>query len=300
MNPDDFASMDSLDFVNPYLYRYKKRNFLVKDKMRPKDLDELQHFEIQPTDIFLVTYPKSGTQWMQQILVKIMDAADPDWVEDANNRVRIPWLEERAVDDPYRERPAPRIFGSHLPPDMLPHGVKDKQIKIVYVWRNPKDVLVSLYHFAHSWVLLEQPQSFDEFFQQFLDGDVYMGSWFDQVGEYCAVRDQLNIHFVQYESMLKDLRGEVVKLCAFLEKDLTDEAIDNVVKMSTFKNMKTDPKANYKDFSETNRYKKETMRKGMAGDWKNHFTVAQNERFDRVFKEKMSDFPLTCIWEVKQ
>lgn len=52
--------MDSLDFVNPYLYRYKKRNFLVKDKMRPKDLDELQHFEIQPTDIFLVTYPKSG------------------------------------------------------------------------------------------------------------------------------------------------------------------------------------------------------------------------------------------------
>lgn len=68
---------------------------------------------------------------MQQILVKIMDAADPDWVEDANNRVRIPWLEERAVDDPYRERPAPRIFGSHLPPDMLPHGVKDKQIKVM-------------------------------------------------------------------------------------------------------------------------------------------------------------------------
>lgn len=36
--------------------------------------------------------------------------------------------------------------------------------------RNPKDVLVSLYHFAHSWVLMESPTSFEEFFHQFMDG----------------------------------------------------------------------------------------------------------------------------------
>ena len=32
---------------------------------------------------------------------------------------------------------------------------------------------------------------------------VYMGSWFDHVREYCAARDELDIHFVQYEQMLK-------------------------------------------------------------------------------------------------
>lgn len=62
----------------------------------------------------------------------------------------------------------------------------------------------------------------------------------------------------------QDLRGEIVKLCAFLEKDLTDEAIDHVAQMSTFKNMKTEPKANYKDLIETDRYKSETMRKGVV------------------------------------
>lgn len=30
---------------------------------------------------------------------------------------------------------------------------------------------MSFYHFAHSWVLLDAPQSFEDFFQQFLDGD---------------------------------------------------------------------------------------------------------------------------------
>ncbi|KAM6922877.1 amine sulfotransferase-like [Lycodopsis pacificus] len=292
--------MDSLDLVSPYLFRHNRRNFLVKDELRPTDLDALQHVETRPTDIFLVTYPKSGTAWMKQILVQIMDAAHPESAEDATNRTRVPWLEERTADNPSRGRPDPRIFGSHLPPEMLPQGVKAKQIKVVYVWRNPKDILVSLYHFAQSWVLLETPQSFEEFFQQFLDGDVYMGSWFDHIQDYHKARDQLNIYFVQYENMLKDLRGEVVKLCAFLGRDLTDEAIEHVVEMSTFKSMKTNPKANYKDLVETNRYKTETMRKGIAGDWKNVFTVAQNEHFDNVFKEKMNNLPLTCLWEIKE
>ena len=30
-----------------------------------------------------------------------------------------------------------------------------------------------------------------------------MGSWFDHVSEYSAARNQLNIHFMQYENMLK-------------------------------------------------------------------------------------------------
>ena len=68
---------------------------------------------------------------MQQILVQIMDAAHPGWEEDATNRVRVPWLEGKSVDNAFRERPDPRVFCSHLPPDMLPTDVKAKRIKVI-------------------------------------------------------------------------------------------------------------------------------------------------------------------------
>lgn len=54
-----------------------------------------------------------------------------------------------------------------------------------------------------------------------------------------------------------------MKICAFLGENLSDEAIDHVVEMSVFKNMKTNPKANYKDLVETKLYLGETMRKGL-------------------------------------
>ncbi|KAI9543891.1 hypothetical protein NQZ68_004939 [Dissostichus eleginoides] len=292
--------MDSLSLLSPYLFSYKGRNFTVQEGLKPKDLDALQHVDVRPSDIYMITYPKSGTIWMQQILVKITDAVYPHQEEDATNRLRFPWLEGCVVDSFQGQRPDPRLCRTHLPPDMLPIGVKAKRVKVVYVMRNTKDVLVSLYHFAHSWKMLETPKSFEAFFQDFIDGKAFMGSWFDHVREYENEKDKMDIHFVKYEDMLKDLRGEVVKLCDFLGKDLTDEAIDHVVEMSTFQNMKTNPKANYKDLVEKQRYSSPTMRKGAAGDWKNFFTVAQNEYFDRVFEEKMSDLPLSFNWEIKQ
>ncbi|XP_032071467.1 amine sulfotransferase-like [Thamnophis elegans] len=284
-----------------FLYKYKGLYFIT-GMSSTEDLDSLDSFEIRDDDIFVITYPKSGTVWTQNIVSLITYEGHRDGTENITLIDRAPWLEYNIFHVDLPNRPSPRVICSHLPYYLVPKGLRKRRAKIIYVLRNPKDVLVSSYHFHKISDKMETPKDFDTFFEKFLAGKVVCSSWLDHIEGWSAHKGDFNILFLSYEEMKKDLRSSVLKICNFLGREITEKEVDEVVYQATFDNMKVDSRVNYTlmppeivDFS-----KGSFLRKGTVGDWKNHMTVAQSERFDRVFKERMEKLPFKFCWDIQE
>ncbi|KAJ1125264.1 hypothetical protein NDU88_003697 [Pleurodeles waltl] len=88
----------------------------------------------------------------------------------------------------------------------------------------------------------------------------------------------------------QDPRREVLKLLRFLEREVSDEVLEKILHYTSFQEMKSNPMANYRTIPDElmDQNVSPFMRKGITGDWKNMFTVAQNEKFDEDYVRKMS------------
>ncbi|XP_056422375.1 amine sulfotransferase-like isoform X2 [Hyla sarda] len=289
--------------LNYFCYKHKGIYF-ESSVTSPEVIDAIEHMEIRDGDVFLVTFPKSGTVWTQQILSLIFNEGHRNGTEQIENLDRMPWIEynlnSKNVD--VTSRPSPRLFTSHLPHYLMPRDLKFRMGKIIYVCRNPKDVLVSFYYLYKMFSNLKSTVNWETFIELFISGRVLGGSWFDHVRGWYTHKEDFNILFVTFEEMKKDLRSAVKKICTFVGVNLDEREIDTVVEKATFKNMKDDPLSNYTFLSEdlVDRNKGNFLRKGIVGDWKNMMTVAQSEMFDKVYKEKMGDLPIKFSWDLNE
>lgn len=251
------------------------------------DMDLIEkEFVVKDGDVFIVTYPRSGTTWTEQMVHLLVNKG-----EQGEQRLTdaVPWLETL----PHRPNgmikfletmPQRRLFTSHLPYPLMPH-IDNTTAKIVYVARNPKDVAISTYFHNQSKGGYEG--SWEEHFQIFLHGDVGFGSYFDHILPWWqASQNDKNILFLKYEDMKHDHAGNVAKLASFLDLEADSQLIETVVRLSSFQSMTSNETTNF-EWIPQKADKPKHFRKGDIGDWRNHFSVEQSQQMDDLFMKKM-------------
>uniref|UniRef100_A0A8C5QPM1 Sulfotransferase n=1 Tax=Leptobrachium leishanense TaxID=445787 RepID=A0A8C5QPM1_9ANUR len=269
---------------------------------KKEHIDYLLNFKIRDDDVFVVTYPKSGTIWTQHILSLIYSKGYRNGTENVTSENIVQCLELNRLNNDPAARPSPRLFTTHLPYSLVPQDLTKKG-KVIYVTRNPKDVMTSMYHFI-DLVSFKMKPNFETFMEIFLAGHYYPCLWFDHVREWYNNKKDLNILYITYEDMILDLRSVVKQICTFLGRELDDTSLDIVAEKATFKEMTKDTRANKNSISDTYSFfdssKGKFMRKGTIGDWKNEMTVRQSERFDALFMEQMRDLQINLIWDIPE
>ncbi|GIY02107.1 sulfotransferase 1C2 [Caerostris extrusa] len=130
-------------------------------------------YKPRPDDLFIVTYPKCGTTWVQNIVACIF--RDGKSFESAMEFLTdTPFLELTGAATAEKMK-RPGAIKVHLPFHLTPWS---PQAKYIFVARNPKDCCVSFYHHTVGTPCYHFVNGeFDDYFELFIDGKVDFGDY---------------------------------------------------------------------------------------------------------------------------
>ncbi|KAG8079795.1 hypothetical protein GUJ93_ZPchr0007g4236 [Zizania palustris] len=292
-----------------FLVRRLYKGFWLLEPYVPGILAFQCRFTPRPDDVFLTSYPKCGTTWLKALAFAAMarDAYPPNATDHPLRRLNphacVPFMEEiysKRREAKLEGLPSPRLLNTHIAYSLLPETVTtDGCCKVVYIYRDPKDMVVSLYHFHRR---LQPDLSFADMFDSVLDGTVPNGPVWDHVLGYwhASVARPDRVLFLKYEDLLQNTDEHVRKLAEFMGRPFSaaEEAagiVASIVDLCSFDKMKN-LEVN-KTGAIVGKFKSIAhdafFRKGITGDWVNHMSPKMASRLDEIFSDKLRGTVLT-------
>lgn len=256
-----------------------------------KIADKIREFQVRPDDVWVVAFPRSGTTWVQEIVYLLMSDLNFDGSRSTLLDDRFPHLEwlypsTKRID----AWQSSRLIKSNLPLTLLPQTLRQQKPKIIYLARNPNDVIVSNYYYSKMiYPITKFDGNFEDFFDMFLDHNVLYGPWSQHVKDFWGLRNEENILFITYEDLQKDTSGTVDKIAKFLGKEVSETDKQRLIDHCGFNQMKENFMVNhawYKDLGVSTG--EPFLRKGLVGDWLEHFGPGMQPQLDQWVKDTLS------------
>ena len=218
---------------------------------------------VYPDDTFLVSFPRSGNTWTRFLVCNLLDPDHP--ITFAALESRIPEIYD-VPDRILRRFPRPRIIKSH-------ESFDPRYRKIIYIVRDPRDVVVSYYQFQLKRRVISDDCSLEEFVPRFMESEFEptTGCWADHVLSWLATRHGgSNFLFLRYEDMQQRTQQEATKIARFLALDCTAERVARAVELSSAHRMRRLEKEQAAQWKETRRTRQDKpfVGKAASGGWK--------------------------------
>ena len=275
-----------------------------------------KHFKPLPNQVILSSFPKSGTTWLKALIFAIMTKSH---VSEPTNPLLtrlshecVPFIEfDFRSSSPKLNLDVP-LVATHISYTSLPKSIINSGCKIVYLCRDPKDVLVSTWHFIRKVLVNEEFSAvrdipLEDAFEFFCQGLSFCGPYWDHLLGYRRASSESpeRILFLKYEDLKNETGSWIKKIAQFVGYPFSLEeedkgVVQKIIDLCSFENMSSlEVSKNGMIWLEKNgvntmEIKNNTFfREGKVGDWKNHLTHEMAMQLDQIFEQRLTGLGLT-------
>nr|XP_009796970.1 PREDICTED: cytosolic sulfotransferase 8-like [Nicotiana sylvestris] len=300
---EELLMMNSEESLDEFLQSIPKvhrwgNNDLVKlngvgidPKYVPNAVRALNDFKPLPNDVILASFPKTGTTWLKSLLFSITYRSFKESLANIHPHVLVPTIEVQGFEGfESSTHDSRRLYATHTPYQILGSTHDLSNCRIIYITRNPKDTLISMWHFTNKMKDADGSLPLEEAIENFCSEIIPCGPYYDHVMGFktASLEKPEYIFFITYEELMEDTKTHVKRLAEFLGCPFDkEEEVEEVVKNCSFDILTSHEVNKSGDFTSWfpvpfSSY----FRQSNIGDHKSYLDAKTIEHIDALTKEK--------------
>jgi Sulfotransferase domain len=183
------------------------------------------HLKVYPDDTFVVSFPGSGNNWTLCLIANLLQLESRATLLDIERLIPATDGQTRKF---FRAMPRPRVIRHH-------ESFDPQYKKVIYMVRDPRDVIISAYNSALERTDLDRGDPFMSFVAEFVSGArSAVGSWGENVASWVATRGNTpRFLLLRYEDMVSETTRELKRVAGFLGIPATTEHLAEAVNRSS-------------------------------------------------------------------